>query len=214
MGVVSAYAADLPKGSPFGQAGATATPATPGDLEFAGVSTVGKKTMINLYNKQSKESFWVEAGTTKNGVTVVKYDSPHDQVTIRQNGVEKLLPLRAPSAVVSGPTAPVSALAPAQTEPAPAPSTPGAAAPTTTSTTSLSQARQEEEARMLVSDLLEIGMAQRRAYEEARRKAAAGQTGQPAQQPAAAQDQGTAPAAAQPAPQPAEGTPPSPPSGG
>ena len=33
-------------------------------------------------------------------------------------------------------------------------------------------ARQEEEARMLVSDLLEIGMAQRKAYEEAQKKAA------------------------------------------
>jgi hypothetical protein len=36
------------------------------------------------------------------------------------------------------------------------------------------QTRQETEARMLVSDLLEIGMAQRRAYEEAQRKAADG----------------------------------------
>jgi hypothetical protein len=36
------------------------------------------------------------------------------------------------------------------------------------------QTRQETEARMLVSDLLEIGMAQRRAYEEAQRKASEG----------------------------------------
>ena len=34
--------------------------------------------------------------------------------------------------------------------------------------------RQEAEARMLVSDLLEIGMAQRRAYEEAQRRQAQG----------------------------------------
>jgi hypothetical protein len=34
-------------------------------------------------------------------------------------------------------------------------------------------AHQEQEARMLVSDLLEIGMAQRKAYEEAQKKAAA-----------------------------------------
>ena len=33
--------------------------------------------------------------------------------------------------------------------------------------------KQEREARMLVSDLLEIGMQQRKAYEEAARKAAA-----------------------------------------
>jgi hypothetical protein len=35
----------------------------------------------------------------------------------------------------------------------------------------LTIARQEEEARMLVSDLLEIGMAQRKAYEEKQRQA-------------------------------------------
>ena len=33
--------------------------------------------------------------------------------------------------------------------------------------------KQERDARMLVSDLLEIGMAQRKAYEEAQKKAAA-----------------------------------------
>ncbi|MCX6955696.1 MAG: hypothetical protein NTV51_26425, partial [Verrucomicrobia bacterium] len=48
----------------------------------------------------------------------------------------------------------------------------------------LTVARQEEEARMLVSDLLEIGMAQRKAYEEAQKKAAEGNTAAPAAAPA------------------------------
>ena len=47
----------------------------------------------------------------------------------------------------------------------------------------LTVARQEEEARMLVSDLLEIGMAQRKAYEEAQKKAASGPPDQPAPPP-------------------------------
>jgi hypothetical protein len=44
----------------------------------------------------------------------------------------------------------------------------------------------ETEARMLVSDLLEIGIAQRKAYEDAQRRAAEGKSGQPpaADQPA------------------------------
>jgi hypothetical protein len=47
------------------------------------------------------------------------------------------------------------------------------------------QLKQETEARMLVSDLLEIGMAQRKAYEEAQRKAAES-TPNPAAAPTAA----------------------------
>lgn len=164
------------KDTPFGQA---ATPAvvTGGvdAFEFSGVSTVGKRTMINLFDKQQKKSFWVEAGTTSNGVTVVSYDNAKDQVTIRSNGAEKLLPLRPPSAVVNGTTPTVVATI----TPTPVPVTPApAATPPPPATAPTTQARQEEEARMLVSDLLEIGMAQRRAYEEAQRKAAGGQNTQ------------------------------------
>lgn len=180
--VSSGRAGDAPKDSPFAQAGNASTAAAANDpLEFAGVSMVGKRTSINLYEKQTKRSFWVDVGATSSGVTVVKYDTVHDQVTIRRDGVEKTLPLRAPSAVVNGPATPLPppvpiTPAPALAAPAPTPATP-------TPTGSMSQARQEEEARMLVSDLLEIGIAQRHAYEEAQRKAAAGQTGQPIAQP-------------------------------
>src|SRR3569833_2259316 len=46
----SAIAADAPKDSPFGQAGTPATTTTALDsIDFAGVSTVGNRTMINLY---------------------------------------------------------------------------------------------------------------------------------------------------------------------
>ena len=208
-----ACAADVPKESPFAQAGgSSATTAGADPLEFAGVSIVGKRTSINLYDKATKRSFWVDVGATSGGVTVVKYDSTHDQVTVKRDGVEKTLPLRAASSVVNGASTLAPALAAAPV-PAPAPAAPAPATPTSTS--SLSQARQEEEARMLVSDLLEIGMAQRRAYEEAQRRAAATQNGQATVQPPAVQptgastptDQNAVPAAAQPAQPAATGTP-------
>jgi hypothetical protein len=185
--------AELPKDSPFNQAGGGKVATKDESLEFAGVSTVGKKTMINLYDREAKRGFWVQEGTTSDGVTVVKYDSSHDQVTIRRNGAEKLLPLRAASAVVSGPVvAPtIPAMQPISPPPPIAGSTPAAppitpatdpAAPTPTTPAAQTRARQEEEARMLVSDLLEIGIAQRKAYEEAQRKA----SGQPQSQPGTA----------------------------
>jgi hypothetical protein len=66
--------------------------------------------------------------------------------------------------VMSTPSAP-AASAPEPQTPPPGAKPPPPAIPET-------QQKQEMEARMLVSDLLEIGMAQRRAYEEAQRKAA------------------------------------------
>lgn len=165
VGAIGAQAAEAAKDpAPRPTAPAVNNAAQLAGLEFAGVSMVGSKTMINLFDKQEKRSFWMEVGATSSGLTVVSYDSAHDQVLVRQGTAEKLLPLRAGSAVINGGAA---ILAPS----------PGAVAvPAPTSTQTLSQARQEEEARMLVSDLLEIGMVQRKAYEEAQRRAALGQS--------------------------------------
>jgi hypothetical protein len=177
--------ADTVKDSPFTQAGGAKSAAKDETLDFAGVSTVGKKTMINLYDREAKRGFWVQEGETSEGVMVVKYDSSHDQVTVRRKGIDTTLPLRAASAVVSGPAnsptmpSPVQPITPAPivgSAPATAPGTPAidaGAAATPTTATAQTRARQEEEARMLVSDLLEIGIAQRKAYEDAQKKAAA-----------------------------------------
>jgi hypothetical protein len=201
--VTCAKAADAPKDSPFAQAGtpATATAGNSDTLEFAGVSVLGQKTMINLYDRQAKSGFWVQEGQTASGVTVVKYDAKHDQVTVRRNGTERTLPLRPPGAVVNGPAAqPAVAAIPITTPPV------GGPAPATTPAMSAGdpndpqvRAHQEEEARMLVSDLLEIGMAQRKAYEEAQRRAASGQN-----TPANATPPPAAPTAPTPAGQPTQ----------
>ena len=193
LAITCVSAADAPKDNPLGQAGTTAGPTgNVNDLEFAGVTTIGNKTTITLYDKAQKSNLWVEVGKTVGDITVVKYDSDHDQVTVRRNGVEKDLPLRPPSAVAAGNAAPIP--------PAATPAMSAATPATTTSTTSLSQARQEEEARMLVSDLLEIGMAQRKAYEEAQRRASAAQgQAQTAPTPPAGSPTGAQTAPAQPA---------------
>lgn len=176
--------ADTP--NPFGQAGTGASTASQTeDLEFAGVSTIGSKTMINLYDQAAKHGFWIQEGKSSDGVTVVRYDAAHDQVTVRRNGLEKTLPLRAPGQVVNGPAS-APPIAPGVAAP-PEPVGPAAPMPAPTTATNnppantpQARAKQEEEARMLVSDLLEIGIAQRKAYEEAQRRAAAGQSAQPA----------------------------------
>lgn len=190
----------LPKDSPFRdrRQPTTAVAAASETLEFAGVNEMAKRRDIIFYDKAAKKSYWITEGDTKEGITVLKYDPRREQVVVKVNGTEKILQLRksapvnANGAVVSvnpaGFNVPPPAIANAM-QAAPAPTTviqatppqPKAEAPATPE----AQQKQETEARMLVSDLLEIGMAQRKAYEEAQRKAASGEStpAAPANQP-------------------------------
>jgi hypothetical protein len=199
--VAVAIAADekaggLAKESPFKLRGGPSAPAAGANetIEFAGVSSVGKRTDLIFYDKTAKKSHWIAQGETKEGISVLNYDDRRDEAVVKINGVQKTLALRkvaSPAAARGVPglpsgfntpfpaplPAPVSAQLPIPTgtvvsnnaseppanQPAPAPGSPAEV-----------QKKQETEARMLVSDLLEIGMAQRRAYEEAQRKAAEG----------------------------------------
>jgi len=126
---------------------------------------------------------------------------------VKVNGVQKTLALRqgakptpashtvppTPTGFNLAPPAPLPTMtvAPAPVTPAVAPlpdpvsltPAPAAAPPAATPNTPEAVAKAETEARMLVSDLLEIGMAQRKAYEEAQRKAAEGNANPPAPAP-------------------------------
>lgn len=184
----------LAKDSPFLPPTAAGAAVAAGEnLEFAGVSTMGQKTDLIIHDKAAKKSRWIALGDTVAGITALKYDARLEQAVVRANGVEKVLPMRkgtgpanapisvppplaAPAVAALPPTGQAVTLLPAPTG---ATTPPVPAQPATPETI----AKQEVEARMLVSDLLEIGMAQRKAYEEAQRKGAAGT---PAVDPAAA----------------------------
>jgi hypothetical protein len=192
----------LPKNSPFGAPGApVATAEAAGErIEFAAVSVVGKKTDLVFYDKTAKKSHWIAVGETKEGIAVTAYDERREQAIVKINGVEKVLPLRKGQRAASTPrpvtplptgfniatpgpvplpvpanmssgtatsTTPTSSVTP---EPGKTPAPEVPAAPTTPE--AQAQVKQETEARMLLSDLLQIVMAQRKAYEEAQRKAA------------------------------------------
>lgn len=191
----------LPKQSPFlppAGAHAPAAAAAGENLEFAGVTSLGKRTDLIFHDTGAKKNHWVGLGETKEGIQVVSYDEGREQAVIKHQGVQKTLPLRKGARTVASPAAPLPpgvlppvapalpvaavpnvVFAPAQPAPAtatPPPMEPPALDPTKPAGPPVPevQQRQETEARMLVSDLLEIGMAQRRAYEEAQRKAAEG----------------------------------------
>jgi hypothetical protein len=165
--------------TPFGPSRGAGGPteAASETIEFTGLSTIGKKTDFVLYDKATKKSHWIAKGETKGGISLLNYDDKREQVVVKINGVEKTLSLRKPA----GSSAAARTVAPVPTGfniPAPtSPSAPGTAVETTAlppipvptnavPAAPLTQVQQETEARMLVSDLLEIGMAQRKAYEE------------------------------------------------
>jgi hypothetical protein len=193
----------LHKDSPFIPQGAAPMMAAAGEtLEFAGVSSIGKKTDLIIYDKTVKKSRWIGIGDTVEGITVVNYDSRLEQAVLRVNGGQKILTLRKGTGPLNTP-APVAPMQPGfatpsaslpvpavlQIQPPPPPSTvvaeaaaqpaPPASAKVKGPITPEVQAKQEVEARMLVSDLLEIGMAQRKAYEEAQKKASDTASAQP-----------------------------------
>lgn len=225
---IRAEPAGLARESPFLPTGIPASSSASGEVyELAGISTMGRQTSVNIYDRTGKKGLWIAVGETANGITVSKYDSARELVVIRVAGSEKILALRKPIAAGARPGAltPTSPSAGFNIPPpvpvvpvalATPPATAGSAAPPTTvvSTDSVSPgppqppppapgsvAHQEQEARMLVSDLLEIGMAQRKAYEEAQKKAAQSGSGSP---PADSNTAATPPSATpQPAPPPA-----------
>ncbi len=185
---VQAEPAGLARESPFLPTGIPALAAGSGEAyELAGISTMGRQTSVNIYDKIGKKGLWIAVGETASGITVSKYDSARELVVIRVAGTEKILALRKaasstarpgtmpPPPVAAGfnipppPTVVPVALAPAPLTAAGA--SPAPAAPRPPPPVPGSVAHQEQEARMLVSDLLEIGMAQRKAYEEAQKKA-------------------------------------------
>ena len=165
-GVAAQAQTALPKDSPFMPAPGTAAAVAAANetIELTGFSGTGQTTIVCVIDMQVKRSYWIPVGSTVEGIKVLSFDATRDQATVTVAGQQKTLRLRKATVAAAGTAAsfaapaPAPAAAPTQGVPQPPPA-PG------------SIAQQETEARMLVSDLLEIGIQQRKAYEEAQKKA-------------------------------------------
>jgi len=162
----------LPVGDAAAGAGAAAAPT----YELAGASATGDGTQVCIYNAQTKRSAWIAVGATRDGVKVLSFDPDRDLAVVSANGERKVLTLRK-AAVTEGPvptfTPAVSPVVDAAPPPGMANGTAGQPPPGPTDAKTLKDERDAREARMLISDLMEIGMQQRKAYAEAKARAAA-----------------------------------------
>jgi hypothetical protein len=162
--------------SPFAPSGnaMTAGSAAPAqDYELAGATSEDQQISVCIFERQAKRSAWIPVGGNVDGIHVISFDNNHDIAVVMVGGQRKEISMRKATVGKSSPAAaprtnlaantPAALAAPIASAPQPLPA--AASAPE----------QEQREARMLVSDLLEIGVQQRKAYQDAKQKAAAGQ---------------------------------------
>jgi hypothetical protein len=141
-------------------------------LEFTGVSSILDQRSFNFTDKRTRKSFWVPLHGTANDFTVVSYDEKAEQIVVRRGQHSRTIDLRKPRLIVT-PAAPMVAHTnnpPASTA-MPANATPGSGVDELRNPQTPEEIKQAEyEARMMVSDLLDISM-QERARQKALRDA-------------------------------------------
>lgn len=135
--------------------------AEPSKFELTGVINLGSESLVCITHVAEQRSHWLKPGQSAGGVTVVSHDPETKSTTIRHAGREMRLTLKERSFDLGD-------LSVYQAS-GPLPSA-GVALPVP-----LTNDEKATEARMLVSDLLEIGMIQRKAYAEAKQQEVAEQ---------------------------------------
>jgi hypothetical protein len=174
--VASASGQTLVANSPFAAAGggSGSAGARAEAYELAGSTSQDSQVSVCIFDRQNKRSEWIAVGDTIDGIRVVSYDAASDAAVVTVNGTRKDLVMRKDAVASAGPsytppTAPSGNAQVASLVPVPpaASALPGTAA------------AEQREARMLVSDLLEIGIQQRKAYQDAKQRAAVAAAPQP-----------------------------------
>lgn len=159
-GAAAGSGADLKDDSPFlppgsGEVAAKPTASVPAptlsNLEFSGVMSFGQGTLISVHNLQTNKGVWIPLGGEEEGIRVLNYDSEAKEVTIASLGVTAVLKLREADFKGGSWIKPLPTLEQEYGRP-------------------LTVKEEEREARMLVSDLLEIGMKERERQRELRNK--------------------------------------------
>ena len=143
--------------------------------ELAGSSVQGSDVSVCIYERQAKHSQWIPVGGIADGIHVISYDAVSDRAVVTIAGAFKELAMR---------KATVAAAEPVRRPRGRGVRPPSRRARRPGRVRAARVARhrsvqEQREARMLVSDLLEIGVQQRKAYQEAKQKAAREAPAQP-----------------------------------
>jgi hypothetical protein len=160
---------------PNGSAAAAAAAAAGEAYELAGSSVQGSDVTVCIYERQAKRSQWIPVGGIADGIHVISFDALSDKAVVTIGGSHKELAMRRATVASLSPSAAARAAQPVAEMAAPAAAPAAPPAPVSAATA----IHDQQEARMLVSDLLEIGVQQRKAYQEAKQRAAQEAAAQP-----------------------------------
>jgi hypothetical protein len=168
--------------SPFLPAAAPVVPA-PIDtgalagLELAGILVIDKQPRFSIRDTASGRGTWIPLGGTEEGLTVTAFDEHASTITVSGRGTSRTLTLREAAirntaANAPAPSVPGNVPRPAPAAPAPLPVRPAMppAQPALVPGPPRTTEEAEREARMLVSDLMEISMRERQRYEQQMRE--------------------------------------------
>lgn len=141
-------------------------------IQLSGITAIGSRNYACIADNARKSSRWLSAGGRWENIELISCDSQSNEAVVRVGGELRKLSLRKASTGKAPSQGPQLASAPRP--PAPPPTAPQQQPPPPqpeVKQTAKTNEDKEREARMFVSDMLEISMKQRKSYEEARKKA-------------------------------------------
>lgn len=160
-GAIAAQSPFVPSGKPDKPISEKATNADLAALQLSGISALGPELRFNLVNPRTKKSFWVRLNGTVSGFTVTAYDQKTSAVVVEHGGSSRRITLRRPTFIAAAqPAAVQTPLKPPEPY-TPIPDTVEGVDEIKDPKTPEEIKQAEYEARMLVSDLLQISMQER-----------------------------------------------------
>ena len=151
-------------------------------IELTGIFSLDGKPRFSVRDAATGRSLWIALGETQEGLKVKSYDDKTASVIVEGRGTSRRIVIREATVKTAGPPPPVpmpsvgSSNAPVQVAQQPQPVitpklAPGKPKPAPRDPKIV---QQERDARLLVSDLMEISIQERKRYEENQRRVAAG----------------------------------------
>ena len=155
-------------------------------FELTGILSVGGKPQFSVRDTSTGRGFWLGLGETQDGLTVRSYDEASSSVVLEGHGASRKVVIREARVATAPPPPPVMDVLPHAAQlPVANPQVATGAPPQATPATTANPKKQtnakgrtneeaERDARLLVSDLMEISIQERKRYEENQRRTAAG----------------------------------------
>lgn len=140
-------------------------------IQLSGITSIGSQSYACIADSARKSSRWLSVGGRWENIELISCDPGSNEAVVRVGGDLRKLSLRKATTAKSPRQGPAVVPPPQVSPPPPRNEAAQQPPPPPENAVAKTNEEKEREARMFVSDMLEISMKQRKAYEEARKKA-------------------------------------------